>query len=75
MITKDNINALLFIYYTEFKPIITNLRRKHNVQNSIGKTLNKLNPINLIHNKKSELIPENITYNINPMNKENPDTK
>ena len=54
MITKDNINALLFIYYTEFKPIITNLRRKHNVQNSIGKTLNKFNPLNLIHNKKSE---------------------
>ena len=75
MITKDNINALLFIYYTEFKPIITNLRRAHNVQNSIGKTLNKLNPINLIHNKTSELIPENITYNINPINKENPDTK
>lgn len=52
IITKQNINALLYIYYTKAKPIITNLRRAHNVQNSIGKTLNKFNPLHLIPNNK-----------------------
>ena len=79
MITKDNINALLYIYYTKAKPIITNLRRAHNVQNSIGKTLNKFNPLNLIHKEKptsisSEPITE-ILYTNNPLQQKITDKK
>jgi hypothetical protein len=53
IVTKDNINALLYIYYKKAKPIITNLRRLHNVKNSIGKTLNKFNPINLRQSREN----------------------